>query len=93
MLVIKTKYLGPTDHKGSRIKATSDLGSITIPYRGDCEAREAHRRAVIALCTKVWGQLSSIKTLAGNWLGNDMYWLTAPVAPELCELEYKEGGE
>ena len=33
MTAILTKYLGPTDHKGARIKAWSVGGrSVTIPY-------------------------------------------------------------
>ena len=32
MQAIITKYLGPTNIRGSRIKASCDRGSITIPY-------------------------------------------------------------
>jgi hypothetical protein len=29
---IVTKFLGPTDHRGSRIKATAEAGSITVSW-------------------------------------------------------------
>lgn len=55
MQAIQTKYLGPTDSRGSRIKATAGGGeSITIPY--PYEAREgvdAHAIAARALADKL----------------------------------------
>jgi hypothetical protein len=57
---IFTKYLGPTDQRGARIKAyASDGKSVTIPFDhyGSC----SHRLAVIALCEKLgWD---------GEWIG------------------------
>jgi len=32
MRAVKTKYLGPTNHKGSRIKATDGVNSLTCSY-------------------------------------------------------------
>ena len=32
MQAIQTKYIGPTNTKGARIKAFCAAGSITIPY-------------------------------------------------------------
>lgn len=54
MQAITTKYLGPTNHRPSRIKAECDAGSLTLGYhmldhspliRGD----DAHQRAAYAL--------------------------------------------
>lgn len=33
--IIKTKFIGPTNYRGARIKATCQAGSITIPYSYD----------------------------------------------------------
>jgi hypothetical protein len=51
---ITTKYFGPTDTKGSRIKATfNDTGdSITIPYPYDLSGMAVHHKAAEALVTK-----------------------------------------
>lgn len=52
MQAIETKYLGPTNARGSRIKATCDRGSITIPYPHELSGDECHREAVRVLCAK-----------------------------------------
>lgn len=59
MQAIETKYLGPTNTKGARIKASAEAGSVTIPF----EYGQAHDGddvsdlALIALVTKLewWG--------------------------------------
>jgi hypothetical protein len=50
MQAITTKYLGPTNHKGARIKATCQAGSVTIgfPYADD-----DHAHACAALLAKL----------------------------------------
>ncbi len=52
---IVTKYLGPTNTRGGRIKATARANSVTIPYphevRGGTEG--AHSVAALALCAKL----------------------------------------
>lgn len=52
MQAIETKYLGPTNTRGSRIKATCEAGSITIPY-GNGNTEECHIEAAKALCNKL----------------------------------------
>jgi hypothetical protein len=56
---IETKYLGPTNYKGSRIKATAAGGmSITVGYRSELNVDENHQAAAVALCEKLgWGGL------------------------------------
>lgn len=49
---IKTKYLGPTNSKGSRIKATAYSGSITIPWDYSLNSDGNHDEAAKALCKK-----------------------------------------
>lgn len=58
---ITTKYLGPTDHRGARIKASASAGSITIPYSHELGPQGSHEAAARALADKFgW---------AGNMVG------------------------
>ena len=51
MKAIISKYLGPTDYRGSRIRATAEGGhSVTVGY--DCGSSDPHREAVKALLIK-----------------------------------------
>lgn len=51
---IVTKYLGPTNFKGSRIKATSASGkSITVGYKSELSSEANHKAAARALCVKL----------------------------------------
>lgn len=54
---IITKYLGPTNTKGGRIKATTGNGkhSVTIPYPYE-DSRNAHALAALALARKLGWQ-------------------------------------
>jgi len=49
MQAITTKYLSATNNRGSRIKATCDRGSITIPYPHELSGDAVHITAVFAL--------------------------------------------
>ena len=55
MQAIQTRYMGPTDTRGSRIKATSaDGDSLTIGYPHEArEGADAHSRAALALARKL----------------------------------------
>lgn len=54
MQAIQTKYLGPTNTRGSRIKATCAAGSITIGYPHELgQGQPAHRKAAETLATKL----------------------------------------
>ena len=50
---IETKYLGPINTKGGRIKATAAAGSITIGYDHALNTDGAHKAAADALITKM----------------------------------------
>lgn len=66
MKAIRTKYLGPSNVKGSRIKATDEDGnSKTIPYDHATAGVEArHAKAAKALVDKLgWG---------GQWVGGHL---------------------
>lgn len=53
MQAIHTKYLGPTNHKGARIKAYTASGfSAVIAYPYELDEEQAHFEAVQALVEK-----------------------------------------
>jgi len=60
MQAIHSKYLPATNSRGSRIKATCERGSITIPFPYDKSGDEVHREAVqqliLRFCTEDLGQ-------------------------------------
>lgn len=57
---ISTKFLGPTNCHGARIKATAQAGSVTVPYDHSQSTTGAHDKAAQALIDKFgWG---------GDWL-------------------------
>ena len=53
MIAIVTKYLGATETKGSRIKATANGNSITIGYPHELSGAAIFAKAAIALCEKM----------------------------------------
>jgi hypothetical protein len=50
---IVTKFLGPTDTRGSRVKATCEAGSLTLGWDHSLNSEANHRRAAEALCAKL----------------------------------------
>lgn len=57
-LVIRTKYLGPTDHKGSRVAATLDRGGdckfrAVISWDHACNSLENHYQAALAVLRRL----------------------------------------
>ncbi len=58
---IVTRYLGPTNVRGSRVKATAEAGSITLSWDDALGSYENHAKACEALVAKFkWG---------GTWYG------------------------
>lgn len=55
MQAIITKFLGPTNTKGSRIKATSWDGSVTVTYNYALDSLNNHRAAADAVCYSLGG--------------------------------------
>ena len=54
MIAIQTKYLGPTNYRGSRIKAYTCNGhSLTIAYDYSLDDKDLYAKAAIALCKKL----------------------------------------
>ena len=53
MQAIITKYLCPTNNKGSRIKASCEAGSIMVPYHYEFDITMAHNYAANCLVNKL----------------------------------------
>lgn len=49
---IVTHYLGPTNVRGSRIKATAQAGSVTLHYASELDTFDNHARAAVALANR-----------------------------------------
>lgn len=68
---IRTRFYGPTDHKGARLVASdSDGNRATISYPHELNTEDAHRSAAQALQAKMgWSG-----DLIPAWFGSDCYW-------------------
>lgn len=75
---ISTKYLGPTNTRGSKVKATAEAGSITLHWDDALDIGENHVAAARALAQKYkW---------AGIWHGGataDGYVFVTQESPDL----------
>jgi hypothetical protein len=61
MQAILTRYLGPTNTRGSRIKASCAAGSITIGYPHELSGQAVYRKAAEALVAKLgWDEIASL---------------------------------
>ena len=67
MQAIETRYVGPTDTKGSRIIATTGSGhhKLAIPYPYELSGEACHAAAAEALATKL-GWLNGRKLVCGE---------------------------
>lgn len=80
---IQTKFLGPTNYRGDRIKATSMQAfsdgkkpSVTIPYDYGSTAEENHRDAAERLLPEVVNDHRVVRLVAG---GCDRGFIFTPV--------------
>jgi hypothetical protein len=64
MQAIVTKYLGPTNFKGGRVKASCQAKSIIVPWDNSRNIENNHANAAHILATKMgW---------YGSWVGGGM---------------------
>ena len=64
---IQTRYLGPTDHRGSRVKAFCQAGNVTIPWDDALDINLNHHRAFKALADKLgWKDRWHVGALPDN---------------------------
>ncbi len=61
MQAITTKYFGPSNVKGSRIKATAQAGSLTVSKDDSLNYEDAHLAAAKAFAQKLGWH--------GSWVG------------------------
>jgi hypothetical protein len=68
MQAISTKYHGPTNHRGARIKASCEAGSLTVGYDYSLGSEANHIRAIRALIAKLgWFHDASRGDRYGAW--------------------------
>jgi hypothetical protein len=65
---ITTKYLGPTNHRGSRVKATAQAGSITLGWDDALDVAANHARAALALANKFGWAMGALDRYHGGAL-------------------------
>lgn len=72
---ITTKYLGPTNTRGSRVVADDGDGNrLTLPWQSAWSEWENHEFAARALCDRLgWSG-----TLAGGWTKRGMVFVFVP---------------
>lgn len=61
---ITTRYLGPTNFRGSRVKASAQAGSVTINWDDALNSEENHRNAALCLMVKFGWDMHSV--IAGS---------------------------
>ena len=75
MQVIKTKYFGPTNVKGSRIIAACDAGRITMSYNYAANIGDSHREACEALRDKLgWTVENNYSPMVGGQSSDGAYY-------------------
>lgn len=80
---IRTRFLGPTDHKGARIRAWiaddgKPLAAVIMPWAYTGSASEEHERAALACLAKARKAANGAfhpyaVDLVGTYLGNGEY--------------------
>ena len=79
-MAIRTKFLGPTNYRGARIKATamdtlSDERpiSITVPYDYGASTEARHREAAEALLPQVVNTPEDVRLIPGGCEGGYVF--------------------
>jgi hypothetical protein len=71
MQAIRTRYHGATNTRGSRITATCEAGSLTLPRNYSLDFDQDHARVAQALVERLgWSG-----TYHGGGFGDDYYWV------------------
>lgn len=85
MKAIRTRYIGPTNTRGSRIKASDgDGNTYSMPYPQTMDSDDAHEMAAYGLMAKMgWPNV-----LNGGGFDRDMYWTMIPIVQGGLEPAY-----
>lgn len=80
---IETKYIGPTNSRGARIKASAQAGSVTVPWDDGLDVDANHDRAAQALARKLnW----TGKLIGGGLKRGNCYVFHSNVGTDLVDL-------
>ena len=82
MQAIQTKFIGATNSEGSRIKASCERGTVTVPYPHELSGEHCHRYAVDFLIAKF------VKDDAGKYGTHANPWSSPYVTGELPDGTY-----
>ena len=80
---ITTKFIGPTNHQGARVKAYSQAGSVIVPWDHALNITGNHHAAMLAL-VRHWGW-------EGDWRGGALP--NGKGYAFVCVERHREGGE
>lgn len=86
---IETKYLGPTNYRGSRVKASAQAGSVTIGWDDALDTDSNHEKAALALCRKL-GWRGAILG-GGNAKGNGNVYVMVDTADKPTPIVFRDG--
>ena len=73
MQAIITKFLAPTNNRGSRVKATCQAGTITVNWLDDLDIQDNHAAAANALAKKLGWTADKYGHLIGGCMANGGY--------------------
>jgi hypothetical protein len=68
---ITTRYIGPTNHRGSRIKASCERGNVTVAYDHAMGVEDNHRAAAKVLLAKL-GWDAADHSRGSEWFGGEI---------------------
>jgi|SRR5882757_684953 len=86
MQAIETKYIGPTNTKGSRIKATAWAGSVTVPYDHSLSLDSNHRAAALRLCElHQWNSQHHGDIMGGDLKNGNSVWVLVTPSAYACQ--------
>jgi len=80
MQAISTKYIGPTNYRGSRVKAEADAGSVTISWEYGLNSDANHARAALYLMRLLDWDSSNVHS--GTIRDGRMVWLWSHMAAQ-----------
>ncbi len=68
MQAIQTKYLGPTNFRGSRVKAMAQSGSVTVGWNDAYDTDDNHRNAALTLAKRLGWDHWTWNYMETGWL-------------------------
>jgi len=75
---IETRYLGPTNFRGSRVVASAQAGSMTVPWDHALDVADNHAAAARALADKYGWLDRCVMHGGGNAKGDGFVFVLVP---------------